>query len=246
MSISGKNILITGATKGMGKAVAIELAKAGANLVLHYNGGKDSVEKMQLELKPYKGNFYFIQADFSSSLGEIENLYKKTIESLGSLDILINNAGVGYLTPIDKITEHDFDLHFNVNVKAVFFLCKQAILTMNSGGNIINYSGGLVKVLRSGVSCYSATKGAVEQITRGLAFEAAERNITINAIAPGAIETEMTHTAMSEQEIKDLCAHTAFGRLGKPEDIARAIKTMLSDDFRWTTGQIIHVNGGWV
>lgn len=241
-----KNILITGATKGMGRAIALALAEHGMNLVIHYNSDSEAAESLQTELAPYQVKTHFIQANFGLGLTEVNRLFDEAVAAVGQIHALINNAGIGYLTPIEHITEKDFDLHFNVNVKAVYFLCQPAIAHMKTGGKIINYSGGLARVLRSGVSCYIATKGAVEQLTKGLAFEAAEKGITINAIAPGATETKMAANAMSDEDIADVTAHTAFKRLGKPEDIARYIRNMLSDDCNWCTGQVIHVNGGWV
>jgi 3-oxoacyl-[acyl-carrier protein] reductase len=241
-----KNVLITGATRGMGREVAFALAEQGMNLVIHYNSNKDAAEKLRNELAKYSISIHLAQANFAEGLTEISRLFDEAIAAFGHINALVNNAGVGYLTPINSITEKDFDLHFNVNVKAVYFLCQRAINHMKQGDKIINYSGGLVKILRSEVSCYIATKGAVEQLTRGLAFEAAEKGITINAVAPGAIDTVMSRKAMSEEDIADVSKHTAFGRLGKPEEIARYIRNMLSDDTNWCTGQVIHVNGGWV
>ena len=241
-----KNVLITGATRGIGKAVAIALAEKGVNLAIHYNSSKEDALALQQELAKFPIKSVIIQADLSQDAAATEALFTKAVDELGNINGLVNNAGVGYLTNIDTVTEQDFDLHFNVNVKSVFFLCKKAIELMNPGGKIINYSGGLTKVMRSGVSTYIATKGAVEQLTKGLAFEAANKGITINAIAPGAIDTVMTRKAMSEKDIEEVCKQTAFGRLGKPQDIANFIRSMLSEDWNWCTGQIIHVNGGWV
>jgi 3-oxoacyl-[acyl-carrier protein] reductase len=247
-SLDRKNAIVTGAIRGIGREIANQLAMEGANLVLHYNSGADAATEFAEALKTYNTKVKFIQADFASGVDAVNSFYKQAQSFFNNkIDILINNAGVCFETPIATITEAEFDLHFNVNVKAAYFLCKNALADMKDGGRIINFSGGFSKLpCMANYSCFLGNRGAMEQITKALAFEAAAQGVTINAIAPGATDTEGCRAVLDLEARNKLATGIAMGRLGTPSDIAKFILLTLSEKASWLTGQTVHVNGGWV
>lgn len=164
----------------------------------------------------------------------------------GKLDILVNNAGLMETKPLLEITEEDFDRHFALNAKGTFFACQLAMKHMEMGGRIVNLSTSVNGQMFPGYSLYAGTKGAVEQFTRQLAKEFGPKQITINAVAPGPVNTELFTVGKTEQQIDALKQMNAFNRLGEPEDIARAIELLVNPESQWITGQTIRVNGGFI
>ncbi|MCE0741919.1 MULTISPECIES: SDR family oxidoreductase [Bacillus] len=243
--VKGKTAIVTGASRGIGRAIAEQLADLGIKVAVNYSSSPEKAEEVVEGIKKKGGEAVAIQADLSRVAG-VESLFTKTIEAFGKVDILINNAGVNIYQPIEKVTEEDFDKQFNLNVKGTFFACQQAMKYMEEKGRIINFSTSVVGQMFPTYSVYAGTKGAVEQFTRQLAKELAVKQITINAVAPGPVNTELFTVGKNEQQIEGLKKTIALGRIGEPEDIANVIEFLVSEKSQWITGQTIRVNGGFI
>ncbi|KJJ40377.1 3-ketoacyl-ACP reductase [Bacillus subtilis] len=243
--VIGKTAIVTGASRGIGRAVAEQLADLGIKVAVNYSSSPEKAEEVVEGIKKKGGEAVAIQADLSRVAG-VESLFAKTIEAFGKVDILINNAGVNIYQPIENVTEEDFDKQFNLNVKGTFFACQQAMKYMEEKGRIINFSTSVVGQMFPTYSVYAGTKGAVEQFTRQLAKELAVKQITINAVAPGPVNTELFTVGKTEQQIEGLKKTIALGRIGEPEDIANVIEFLVSEKSQWITGQTIRVNGGFI
>lgn len=244
MSLNGKVAIVTGASRGIGKQIALQLADAGAKVVVNYSSNEAKAVEVVQAIEQAGGEAVTIRANVGR-LNEVEALFTKTLERFGRLDILVNNAGIMGVVPIAEVTEDMYDQHFDINVKGTFFACQQANLHMAQGGTIINFSTSIAGAMLPGYSIYAATKGAVEQITRQLAKEFGPKGITINTIAPGQVATDLFLNGKSEELIDTYRRMNAFGRLGEVEDIANAVELLVSDKARWITGQTIRVNGGF-
>ncbi|WP_145133520.1 SDR family oxidoreductase [Paenibacillus sp. Y412MC10] len=244
MSLNGKVAIVTGASRGIGRQIALQLADAGAKVVVNYSSNEAKAVEVVQAIEQAGGEAAAIHANVGR-LNEVEALFTNTLERFGRLDILVNNAGIMGLAPITEVTEEMFDRHFDINVKGTYFACQQANLHMAQGGTIINFSTSVAGAMLPGYSIYAATKGAVEQITRQLAKEFGPKGITINTIAPGQVATDLFLNGKSEELIDSFRRMNAFGRLGEVEDIANAVELLVSDKSRWITGQTIRVNGGF-
>ncbi|MEK4437235.1 MULTISPECIES: SDR family oxidoreductase [Paenibacillus] len=244
-NLSGKVAIVTGSSRGIGRAIALQLADLGADVVINYASSPDKAEEVA-ELVRQKGvRAITIQADLAQKV-HVEHLFAETVKQLGKVDILINNAGVMKTTPLADVTEEEFDQQFAINVKGTFFACQQALKIMESAGRIVNFSTSVVGQMFPGYSVYAGTKGAVEQFTRQLAKEFGSKQITINAVAPGPVNTELFAVGKTEQQLEGLRKMNAFGRLGEPEDIASVISFLVSPESQWVTGQTLRVNGGFI
>lgn len=243
--LSGKVAIITGSSRGIGKAIAQQLATLGVKVVINYSNSPEKAEAVVNEINDNGGHAIAIQANISK-ISEIEYLFKQTIKVYGKIDILINNAGVMITKPLIDVTEEEFDQQFAINTKGTFFACQQAMKYMEEEGRIINFSTSVNGQMFPAYSVYSGTKGAVEQFTRQLAKEFGVKKITINAIAPGPINTELFNIGKTEQQIEGIKNMNAFHRLGEPEDIASVIEFLVSKQSGWITGQTIRVNGGFI
>ncbi len=243
--LSGKVAIVTGASRGIGREIAERLAENGAKVVVNYASSPAKAEEVVGCIKQGGGEARAIQADISQ-VAEIERLFRETIEAYGGIDILVNNAGIMTTKPIVAITEEDFDQHFAINVKGTYFAIQQAFHHMNSGGRIINFSTSVAGQMFPTYSVYAGTKGAVEQFTRQLAKEFGPKGITINAVAPGPINTELFTVGKSEEQIAGIVSMNSFGRLGEPDDIAGVVLFLASEESKWITGQTLRVNGGFV
>ncbi|MFE5320657.1 SDR family oxidoreductase [Paenibacillus sp. NPDC056579] len=244
MSLHGKVAIVTGASRGIGRQIAIQLAQSGAKVVVNYASNSGKADEAVNMIEQAGGEAAAIRADMSR-VSEVEMLFTKTLERFGRLDILVNNAGIMECTAIADVTEEMFDRQFAVNVKGTYFACQQAMKHMAQGGTIINFSTSVSGAMIPTYSVYAATKGAVEQLTRQLAKEFGPKDIIINCIAPGQVSTELFLNGKSEELIDSYRRMNSFGRLGEPEDIANAIELLVSDKARWITGQTIRVNGGF-
>jgi 3-oxoacyl-[acyl-carrier protein] reductase len=242
---AGKVVLVTGASRGIGATIAEKFALEGAKVVVNYASNRDKAEEVISSIQRNHGEAIAIQADISR-VSEVERLFRQTLETYGAIDILINNAGIITTKPIVDFSEEEFDRLFAVNVKGPFFTCQQAALHMNSGGRIINFSTSVTGSMFPQYSAYAGTKGAVEQFTRQLAKEFGPRDITINAVAPGPVNTELFSLGKTEQQIENLVKLNSFGRLGETDDITGMILFLASEEARWITGQTLRVNGGFV
>ncbi|MCM3631169.1 SDR family oxidoreductase [Paenibacillus glycanilyticus] len=244
MSVQGKVAIVTGASRGIGRQIAIQLGQAGAKVVINYSSNQDKANEVVKIIEQAGGDAAAIRGDISK-VSEVEALFSETIGQFGRVDILVNNAGIMDTLPIAEMTEERFDRQFNINVKGTYFACQQAMRHMAGGGTIINFSTSVSGAMLPTYSVYAATKGAVEQLTRQLAKEFAPKDITINCIAPGQVSTELFLNGKSEELVDSFRRMNAFGRLGEPEDIANAVELLVSDKARWITGQTIRVNGGF-
>lgn len=243
--LSNKVAIVTGASKGIGRKVAEQLASLGISTVVNYHSNKQEAQDVVKGIVSKGGNALAIQADISK-VSDIEKLFEQTIKNFGKVDILINNAGLMVNNPIDKVSEEEFDKHFAINVKGTYFTCQQAMKYMEANGRIINFSTSVTSTMFPAYSVYAASKGAVEQITRQLAKEFGPKGITINAIAPGSVKTKLFMQGKTEQQIEMFSKMNSFGRLGEPEDIADIIELLISDKSHWITGQTIKINGGFI
>lgn len=243
--LSNKVAIVTGASKGIGRKVAEQLASLGISTVVNYHSNKQEAQDVVKGIVSKGGDALAIQADISK-VSNIEKLFEQTIKNFGKVDILINNAGLMVNNPIDKVSEEEFDKHFAINVKGTYFTCQQAMKYMEANGRIINFSTSVTSAMFPAYSVYAASKGAIEQITRQLAKEFGPKGITINAIAPGPVKTKLFMQGKTEQQIEMFSKMNSFGRLGEPEDIANVIEFLISDKSHWITGQTIKINGGFI
>lgn len=242
-ALAGKVAIVTGASRGIGRAIALKLAGNGASIVVNYAGNATKAQEVVVEIEKLGVQATPVQADISK-VADIERLFEETIERFGKVDILVNNAGIAFYKPITETTEADFDKIYAVNVKGTYFACQQAALYMAEGGRIINFSSSTTAMMLPTYSAYVATKGAVEQITRVLAKELGTKKITVNVISPGPTDTELFREGKTQEQIDRLANMAAFGKLGDVQEIADVVAFLASDEARWMTGQNIRVNGG--
>jgi 3-oxoacyl-[acyl-carrier protein] reductase len=244
-SLKNKTAIVTGASRGIGREIALKLGKLGAAVVVNHVNNAQLAKEVSSEIINMGGQAVPVQADMRS-LSEIEALFDSAIQKFGALDILINNAGIALFKKIEEVTEEEFDNIFTTNVKGLFFACQQAAKKMADGGKIINISSSVTKVMMPTYGPYGATKGAVEQITKVLAKELGHRKIAVNSISPGPVDTELFRQGKSEEQITFLANMAAFGRIGTPNDIANAVALLVSEEAAWITGQNLCVNGGFI
>jgi len=241
-NLKGKVALVTGASRGIGRAIAERLAQAGAAVVVNYSSSAGEAQKVVAEIEAKGGKAFAIRADVSR-VPEIVKLFDQAIAHFGKLDILVNNAGIAFIKTVGDTTEEDFDHIFAINVKGTFFACQQAATRLANGGRIINLSTSITARLLPAYGAYAATKGAVEQLTRSLSKELGARGITVNAVSPGPTETELFLDGKTPEQIDFFSKQSAFGRLGKPQDIADIVAFLASEESRWISGQNIRANG---
>ncbi|MEK8130011.1 SDR family oxidoreductase [Paenibacillus filicis] len=244
-TLTGKVAIVTGASRGMGQNIAEELALHGAKVIVNYATSPGKAEEVVAGIRQRGGEAVAIQADISR-VAEIERLFQQTLETYGQVDILVNNAGIMITKSVAQFTEEDFDKQFAINVKGTFFACQQAALHMKENGRIINFSTSVAGQMFPTYSVYAGTKGAVEQFTRQLAKELGPKGITINAVAPGPVNTELFTAGKTEEQIKAVGSMNSFGRLGEPDDISSVVLFLAGPASQWVTGQTIRVNGGFV
>jgi 3-oxoacyl-[acyl-carrier protein] reductase len=241
--LNGKVALVTGASRGIGRAIAERLSRDGAAVAVNFSRNASEAQKLVAEIEAAGGKAFAIQADVGS-VSEIVRLFDETISHFGKLDILVNNAGIMFNKPVSAVTEAEFDRIFAVNVKGTFFACQQAATRLTEGGRIINFSSTTTVMMLPTYGAYVATKGAVEQLTRSLPKELGPRGITINVVSPGPTDTELFNAGKTEEQRQRLAQASAFGRLGQPMEIAEVVAFLASNAANWVTGQNIRVNGG--
>jgi 3-oxoacyl-[acyl-carrier protein] reductase len=242
----GKVAIVTGASKGIGAAIAKQLAAEGAAVVVNYSSSKAEGEKVVKEIVAHGGKALAAQANISNA-AEIQRLFYESKRAFGRLDILVNNAGIYEFSPLENVTEEHFHKQFNLNVLGLLLASQAAAKLFDSaGGSIVNISSVVSTLAFPNVSVYSGTKGAVDAITRALATELGPRKIRVNAIRPGMVATEGTHAAGidgSEMQ-KQVQSQTPLGRLGQPDDIAGTAVFLASSDSSWITGETFVIAGG--
>ncbi|MDF5710094.1 MAG: SDR family oxidoreductase [Nostoc sp. S4] len=242
-SLAGKVAIVTGASRGIGRAIALKLAGNGASIVVNYAGNADKAQEVVTEIEKLGVQAVAVKADVSK-VAEVQGLFEQTLKHFAKLDILVNNAGIAFYKPITQVTEEDFDRIFAINVKGTYFACQQAAQHMAEGGRIINFSSSTTVMMLPSYSAYVATKGAVEQITRVLAKELGAKAIAVNVISPGPTDTELFREGKTQEQIDHLAQMAAFGKLGEVQEIADVVAFLASDEAKWITGQNIRVNGG--
>lgn len=241
MKLKNKTIIVTGSSKGIGKEVALLLAKNGAEVVINYHSNEDAANKTVEEIHHLGSNAIAIQADVSIK-SDFTRLFDTAIETYGKVDVLINNAGIMINKHVKDYTEDDFQAILNVNLKGVFNGLQEADEKLADNGNIINFSSSTVKMMLPTYGLYSASKAAVEQLTRVFSKEVG-RGISVNSIAPGPTETELFLEGKSEAFIEKLEGMSAFNRIADPIDIAKVVLFLASDDSKWISGQVVLANG---
>ncbi len=242
--VTGKIALVTGASRGIGKAIALELAHHGAHVVVNYAGSEQAAQDVVDLIASRGGRSFKFQANVSRYL-EVEAMVKATIDTFGSLDILVNNAGITRDNLIMRMKEEEFDDVIAINLKGVFNCIKAVTRPMmkQRSGRIINISSVVGVLGNAGQANYVAAKAGVIGLTKSTARELASRSITVNAVAPGFIETDMTQ-ALTEEMREQLRKQIPLDRLGQPSDVAKAVLFLASDDASYMTGQTIHIDGG--
>lgn len=244
--LGGKVALVTGASKGIGASIAKHLAAEGAAVVVNYHSGKSDADRVVTEITRGGGKAIAVQANLSQK-AEIDRLFAETRKAFGRLDILVNNAGVYEFSPLEKVTEEHFHKQFNLNVLGLILASQKAAEYFDSaGGCIINIGSGAGINPVPGASVYSATKAAVDAITKSLSKELGSRKIRVNSLNPGMVETEGVHTAgvLGTDFHKQILAQTPLGRIGQPEDIGKVAAFLASDDAGWISGETLLVAGG--
>lgn len=245
--LSGKVAVVTGASKGIGAAIATRLAAEGAAVVANYASSKGGAENIVRQITGNGGKAIAVQGDMSKK-ADIERLFGETRKAFDTIDVLVNNAGIYEFAPLEDITEEHFHKQFNLNVLGVILASQAAVnLFGPGGGSIINISSVVSTLAVPNAAVYSGTKGAVDAITRSLARELGPRKIRVNAINPGMVETEGTHSAgITESDMrKQIEAQTPLGRIGQPQDIASAVVFLASADSSWITGETLVISGGY-
>jgi NAD(P)-dependent dehydrogenase (short-subunit alcohol dehydrogenase family) len=251
MTTKSKIALITGGSRGLGKDMALNLAKNGVDIIITYNSAKEEAFKVVEGIQKFgrKATALQLNASDTASLphftSEVKSALKNTFNA-ETFDFLINNAGIGIYGSFNETTEEQFDALMNIHFKSVFFLTQKALPLINDGGRIINISSGLARFSNPGYSAYASMKGAVETLTRYMAKELGTRKIAVNTVAPGAIETDFSGGMVrdNEQINKHIASVTALGRVGVPEDIGGVVAFLCSEAGRWINGQRIEVSGG--
>ena len=235
--------LITGASKGIGAAIARRLAADGIAIVVNYVNGREDAERVVREIELGGGRATAVQADVGEIDG-IAKLFDAAEQAFGGLDILVNNAAMMRLSKIADVDDATFDAHLALNFGGVFRGMREAARRLRDGGRIISFSSSVVGFYQPSYGIYAATKAAVEAMTHVLAKELGSRSITVNAVAPGPVETALFMTGKSEALVKSIAAMIPLGRIGQPDDIAGLVAFLAGPEGRWVNGQIIRANGG--
>ncbi|HEX4667751.1 MAG TPA: glucose 1-dehydrogenase [Chthoniobacterales bacterium] len=244
--LTGQVAVVTGASKGIGAEIAQALAAAGASVVVNYSSARAGADRVVDQIAKRGGKAIAVQANVSQR-AEVAQLFAAATKAFGQINILVNNAGVYAFAPLEEITEEQFHRHFDINVLGLLLVTQEAVKHFHpAGGSVINISSAVTSLTPPNTSVYTATKGAVDAITRTLAKELAPRKIRVNGILPGMIETEGVKSAgMNEGEFRrEVEVQTPLGRIGQPNDIAPAAVFLASPDAAYITGETLRIAGG--
>lgn len=246
-----KIALVTGASRGLGKNTVLSLAKKGCDAIATYHSNEAEAKSVVAEIEAMGAKAVALQLDTSNTKtfdSFVEQVKKSLQDKWQSqhFDFLVNNAGTGINAPFAETTEEDFDRLMNIQFKGVFFLTQKLLPLINDGGRIVNISSGLARFTLPGYAAYASMKGAIEVLTRYMAKELGQRQIAVNVVAPGAIETDFSGGVVRDnpEMNKMIASQIALGRVGVPDDIGNAIASLLSEDNRWVNAQRIEVSGG--
>lgn len=244
--LKGRCAVVTGAARGIGKAIALKLASEGANIVLNYRSSEDKAIEVEKEILSLGVEVIRVKGDITNTI-DVENLIKSAKDKFGKIDIMVNNAGITKDTLLLRMKEEDFDSVINVNLKGVFNCLKAItpVMVKQKGGKIINLSSVVGLIGNAGQVNYAASKAGVIGMTKSLAKEIGSRGITVNAVAPGFIETDMTEV-LGDKFKDEVRNNIPLKKLGKPEDVAEVVAFLSSDSANYITGQVINVDGGMV
>lgn len=241
--LQGKTALVTGGSRGIGRAISLRLAADGARVAVHYGSNELAAKQTIADIQAAGGEAFAVRADLSA-VDAAETLWAAFDREADGLDILVNNAGIGKQQPLADVTSEWFDELFAVNAKAPFFLIQQGLRRLREGGRIINISSGATRIAFPADTAYSMTKGALDTLTLALAKELGPRGITVNSVAPGIIETEMNGWLQDPVAAAGAAAYSTFNRIGQPADVADVVAFVASDDARWISGQYVDATGG--
>ena len=244
--LAGKVAVVTGASKGIGAEIARRLAQAGAAVVVNYSSSKAGADKVVADITGQGGRALAVQANVADKR-DIERLFAETKKSFGRLDVLVNNAGIYEFAPIEEITAEHFHKQFDLNVLGLLLATQEAVKHFDrSGGSVVNISSVVATMGTPAAAVYSATKAAVDAVTRSLAKELGPRNIRVNSINPGMVDTEgVRSSGISESDFRrQIESQTPLGRIGQPGDIAPAAVFLASSDSAWLTGESLYISGG--
>jgi 3-oxoacyl-[acyl-carrier protein] reductase len=242
--LQGKVAIVTGSSRGIGSVIARDLAKAGCSIIVNYSGNEAAAKNVVDEIATAGSAAISIRANVASP-SDMTALFDAAINQYGKVDILVNNAGINIYKLVKDTTEEDFDRIFQINVKGVFLGLKEAATRLEANGRVINFSSSVTRLMLPTYGVYSATKAAVEQLTRVFAKEVGARGITVNSISPGPTNTDLFLEGKSEETIQRLASMSALGRIGEPADISRVVLFLASEPASWVTGQNLGVNGGF-
>ncbi|MBB5415382.1 3-oxoacyl-[acyl-carrier protein] reductase [Paraburkholderia atlantica] len=243
--LTGKVAVVTGASKGIGAAIAKALAAQGASVVVNYASSRAGADKVVADITAAGGKAVAVGGDVSKA-ADAKGIIDSAIETYGRLDVLVNNSGVYEFATLEEITEAHFHKHFDVNVLGLLLVTQAAAKHLGEGGSIVNVSSVVTRITPATTAVYTATKGAVDAITGVLAKELGPRKIRVNSVNPGVVETEGAHTAgvMGSEFETWAISTTPLGRIGQPDDIADVVTFLASDDARWLTGESLIASGG--
>jgi len=245
--LTGKVAIVTGASKGIGAEIAKSLGAAGAAVVVNYASSKEGADRVVAEITGKGGKAIAVQGDVSKA-ADVQRLFKETKKTFGSLDVLVNNAGVYKFEPLEAVTEEEFHRQFNTNVLGLLLATREAVKYFGTqGGSVINIGSVARRLTPPTSSVYSATKGAVDAVTAVLSKELGPRKIRVNSINPGGVETEGVHTMgiIGSDFQKEMIAATPLGRFGQPDDIAPIAVFLASENSGWLTGETLLASGGY-
>ncbi len=244
-TVEQRAAIVTGSSRGIGRAIAQRLAANGFAVTVNFAGNRKSADEVVESIAAAGGQAIAVQADVSQA-SDVTRLFDETEAAFGPIDALVNNAGIMSMTPIAETDDATFDRMFAINVRGTFLTLREASKRMQNGGRIVNFSTSSTLLQLPGYATYCASKAAVEVYTTILAKELRGRSITVNAVAPGPVGTELFFEGKTEEQIARLANLNPFGRLGEPEDIARVVAFLLSAEAGWVNGQVIRANGGMV
>ena len=244
MSITTNQVaIVTGASRGIGAAIAERLAADGFTVVINYSGSAAPAEDLVRKIEAKGGKAISAQADVSDAIA-VARMFDSAEAAFGHIDVLVNNAGILKTLPLVETSDEDFDRHFAINAKGTFNTMREAAKRLQSGGRIVNFSSTTLALNMPGYAVYNGTKAAVEAFTHVFAKELRGRNITVNAVAPGPIATELFLNGKSDELVAQFAKMPPLERLGQPDDIANVVSFLAGPDAGWVNGQIVRANGG--
>ena len=243
MSQTQRTAIVTGASRGIGRAVAARLARDGFNVVVNYAGSQTEAVKAVAEIESAGGHAIAVRADVAKT-EDVVRLFDEAEKAFGGVDVLVNSAGIMAMKPIAEFEDEMFDRIFAINVRGTFNTLKQAAKRIRNGGRVINFSSSVLALGMPGYGPYSATKAAVEALSKVLANEFRGKNVAVNTVAPGPVATELFLEGKTSEQVDRLAKLNPFERLGQPDDIANVVAFLAGPDGAWINGQTIRANGG--